>query len=105
MSLRLESAIVAGIVSMVKDMRKEGVPVHILKVHGNAMQRKGEPDLIACIGGRMVAMEVKRPGRKPTAIQVARLESWKKAGAHSCVVHSEREANESLMGAYRQTFV
>ena len=40
----------------------------------------GVPDIIACIKGRFVAIEVKRPGQKPTPIQEAFLESITKKG-------------------------
>jgi len=42
------------------------------KVHGNAYS-SGEPDIDACVRGRAVKVEVKVPGRKPTAQQLARL--------------------------------
>lgn len=40
----------------------------------------GVPDIIACIKGRFVAIEVKRPGKKPEPIQEAFLESINKKG-------------------------
>lgn len=40
----------------------------------------GVPDIIACIKGRFVAIEVKKPKKKPTAIQYAWLEAINKIG-------------------------
>ena len=40
----------------------------------------GVPDIIACIKGRFVAIEVKRTGKKPEPIQEAFLESINKKG-------------------------
>lgn len=40
----------------------------------------GVPDIIACIKGRFVAIEVKKPKKKPTAIQYTWLESINKIG-------------------------
>lgn len=40
----------------------------------------GVPDIIACIKGKFVAIEVKRPGQKPKPIQVAFLDSINKKG-------------------------
>ncbi|MCM8750408.1 hypothetical protein NET02_14755 [Thermomicrobiaceae bacterium CFH 74404] len=37
-----------------------------LKVLGGLGQRPGVPDVLACVQGRFVAIEVKRPGRRPT---------------------------------------
>jgi Holliday junction resolvase len=48
----------------------------------------GTPDLIACIAGRFYAIEVKRPGEKPTALQEYRLAQWRKAGAVAVWVDS-----------------
>lgn len=40
----------------------------------------GVPDIIACVKGRFVAIEVKRPGEKPKPIQEAFLEAINKKG-------------------------
>ena len=55
---------------------------------GGGMGVAGDPDIDACIRGRSVQLEVKRPGEKPTALQVKRLDEWKQAGAMVGVVHS-----------------
>jgi len=41
----------------------------------------GEPDIFGCINGVHFEFEIKRPGEKPTALQLRRLEEWKAAGA------------------------
>lgn len=56
------------------------------KVHGNAVQSGGEPDIDACIRtvggmGRAVKVELKQPGKAPTPRQYARLRAWEKVGA------------------------
>jgi len=48
---------------------------------GGSMGIAGDPDIDACFRGRSVQLEVKRPGEKPTALQVKRLEEWRQAGA------------------------
>jgi hypothetical protein len=48
---------------------------------GGGMGVAGDPDIDACIRGRSVQLEVKRPGEKPTVLQAKRLEEWRKAGA------------------------
>lgn len=40
----------------------------------------GVPDIIACIKGRFVAIEVKKPGEKPKPIQEAFLDSITRKG-------------------------
>jgi hypothetical protein len=42
--------------------------------------KAGVPDIIACFNGRFVAIEVKRPGKKPTPLQIRRLLEIERAG-------------------------
>ena len=51
----------------------------------------GDPDIDACIRGRSLQLEVKRPGEKPTLLQLKRLEEWRQAGALVGVVTSVAE--------------
>ena len=40
--------------------------------------RRGDPDIDACIRGRSVQIEVKRPGERPTLLQLKRIEEWRR---------------------------
>lgn len=42
--------------------------------------KSGVPDIIVCLGGRFVGIEVKRPGKVPTPIQVRRMDEIRAAG-------------------------
>ena len=68
------------------------------KVHGNAFQRKGEPDLTGSIlwNGKWLhfKLEVKLKGNKPTPIQLARLRKWAQCDKVAGVVHSVEEVKE-----------
>jgi len=55
---------------------------------GGGMGVAGDPDIDACLRGRSLQLEVKRPGEKPTALQAKRLDEWRKAGAVVGVVTS-----------------
>lgn len=55
---------------------------------GGGMGVAGDPDIDACLRGRSVQLEVKRPGEKPTPLQLKRLEEWRQAGALIGVVTS-----------------
>jgi hypothetical protein len=55
---------------------------------GGGMGVAGDPDIDSCIHGRSLQLEVKRPGEKPTPLQLKRLEEWRKAGALAGVVTS-----------------
>lgn len=42
--------------------------------------KSGVPDIVACIKGKFVAIEVKRPGKVATKIQARRMDEIKAAG-------------------------
>lgn len=58
----------------------------VLKLHGSAMQRSGEPDLIGGFGigtkypNAKFVYEVKLPGETPREDQMFRLSRWRRAG-------------------------
>lgn len=88
----LESAIVKSIVKMAK---AEGW--WVMKIHGGPYQLAGVPDLLCINRGRAVFLEVKRPGEKPTAIQVQRMNEIQRVGGAAChVVTSKEEARACL---------
>lgn len=62
------------------------------------IHRHGEPDIFCCYRGRMVLLEVKRPGEKPTPLQAATLAKWQQAGAVAEVVRSVEEVKKILEG-------
>lgn len=63
----------------------------MFKVKGGPSQRRGVPDLIVCYRGRFMALEVKRPGGKPTPLQAETLGKINTAGGITAVVRSELE--------------
>lgn len=62
------------------------------KIHGNQFQHAGIPDLIGCISGWFVAMEVKLPGQEPRRIQDHELTLIAQAGGINCCVTSVQDA-------------
>lgn len=66
------------------------------KVHGNPYQRRGLPDIIGCVQGRFIGLEVKRPGRSATDIQKVTLEWIAQAGGVTGTIHSWEETEEIL---------
>lgn len=74
--------------AVVKAVRKEYVRRggYCFKEHGS-MFSAGQPDLIGVIGGRSVVVECKAPGKlkNATALQMATLSKWRKAGALALV--------------------
>ena len=65
---------------------------------GGGMGVAGEPDIDACIRGRSLQLEVKRPGQHPTLLQLKRLEDWRRAGAIVGIVTSVAEVKALLGG-------
>ena len=61
---------------------------HIYAFKVITANRKGIPDIIACIDGEFVALEVKRPGGKPTALQELNIRDIKKSGGEARIVYS-----------------
>jgi Holliday junction resolvase len=46
----------------------------------NGFGKSGVPDIVACIEGKFVTVEVKREGKEPTPIQERRMAEIRKAG-------------------------
>lgn len=84
----LENSIVRHILMSFSSMFPES---YFFKTHGNQFQT-GQPDILGSHKGRAVAIEVKRPGRKPTEVQTYVLSRWLAAGAVVGCAHDLEEA-------------
>jgi len=58
--------------------------------------RAGIPDIIACVGGRFLAIEAKAAGKKPTKLQLACMADIYRAGGTVTVVSD----GHSLLGLH-----
>lgn len=63
---------------------------------GGPMGDRGISDIIGCHQGRMVAIEIKKPGGKPTPEQVAFLEAVRSAGGIGFVASSTEDVIRGL---------
>jgi len=86
-----------------KIMRKLKPLCIIRKRHGSGFGTKGDPDLFGCLPldhpewpGRHFEIEVKRPGHRPTELQVTRLREWAHAGALTGVATCVEDAQRLL---------
>jgi hypothetical protein len=71
-----------------------------VKIHGGPYQAAGIPDLLGCVEGLMIALEVKMPdGDPPTKIQKQQMKRIKIAGGHARVVTSPKEAVRAVRSA------
>lgn len=67
------------------------------KTHGGAFQESGLSDLIGCIEGYFIALEVKRPkGKRATEIQLAFIDDIKESGGYAAVITSVDEAIKTI---------
>ena len=90
-----ESSIVDGILRWLNQQPK----TLARKRHGGMYGVAGEPDIDACVKGRSVQIEVKRPGEKPTPLQERRLAEWQAAGAITMVATSRGDVERGLAAA------
>lgn len=67
------------------------------KIHGGDLyQETGIPDILACWGGLFFGIEVKDPGGKPSAIQLAQGARIKKAGGHFIIATSLQDVKDYI---------
>ena len=78
-----------------------------LKVHGGGYQRSGIPDLLVCLDGHLLGLEVKhqKPGEsaeaaraRATPLQLLEIAKLRESGATSQVVLSVAEVLDLLAG-------
>ena len=58
--------------------------------------KSGVPDILACLGGKFVAIEVKRPGEKARPLQLAQIRRIRSAGGTSFETDNVEEAKRIL---------
>lgn len=81
-----------------KNLMKEFPGSVFYKMHGSEYMESGIPDLIGCIEGKFVAIEVKHPdtSHDVTPIQQARMDRIHEAGAIVLVAEDSEEAIEVI---------
>ena len=60
--------------------------------------KAGVSDILACVKGRFVAIEVKRPGKKPTALQNIFIEAINQIGGIAFWTDNLQDVKEKLKG-------
>lgn len=67
------------------------------KTHGSLFSKAGTPDILACIKGRFVAIEVKREeGGEVSPLQKANIKMIQQAGGVAFVASSLKEVKKEL---------
>ena len=65
----------------------KSIGAYFIKTHGDRFSKVGTPDIIACVNGHFVAVEVKAENGKPSDLQLYHLEQIRKAGGHSFLLY------------------
>lgn len=58
-----------------------------VKYHGNYYSENGTPDILACVNGYFLAIEVKAQNGTPSALQLVKIDDIRKAGGFAYVVY------------------
>jgi Holliday junction resolvase len=66
------------------------------KEHGGMYSTAGIPDIICCLKGYFIAIEVKQPGNRLTKLQEITLRDIERAGGIGMVVHSLEEVRARI---------
>ncbi|XBX04217.1 VRR-NUC domain-containing protein [Enterocloster clostridioformis] len=88
----LEREIVAAIMRYLKDLPG----CFAWKTHGGMYGTAGIPDIIACVGGRFCAFEVKQPGGRLSRLQEVTLKKIEDAGGVAGKVTSVEDVKRLL---------
>ena len=68
-----------------------------VKIHGSAYMPAGTPDILACVRGRFVGIEVKKPkGGVVSALQKLKIKQIRNAGGVALVATSVEEVEREL---------
>ena len=74
----------------------DSIGAYHIKTHGNMFSKAGTPDILACINGTFVAIEVKRPVGRVSPLQKAKIKLIRQAGGVAFVAHSLEETKQNL---------
>lgn len=65
----------------------KSIGAYFIKTHGDRFSRVGTPDIIACVNGQFVAVEVKAEKGKPSELQLHHIEEIKKSGGYATILY------------------
>lgn len=76
--------------------RMEKLGAFVINVHGDIFSKRGLPDLIVIMEGTVTFLEVKRPGGKPSKMQLYIQNKIRRRGVESWIVSSLEEAERAV---------
>ena len=65
----------------------KSIGAYFIKTHGDRFSKVGTPDIIACIKGKFVAIEVKAENGKPSELQRYHIQQINNAGGYSVILY------------------
>lgn len=75
----------------------DSLGAYYLKVHGSAYQPAGTPDILACVNGRFIGIEVKKPtGGVVSDLQKLKLKQIENAGGVGIIARDVSDVSVSL---------
>ena len=84
-----EATIQSKILDYIRSIGGYGIKVITATVSGN-------PDIICCLNGRFVAIEVKQPGKRPTQLQKYKMARIRECGGTAFVACSVEDVKDKL---------
>ncbi len=75
----------------------DSLGAYYLKVHGSMYQPSGTPDILACVAGKFIGIEVKRPnGGIVSELQKSKLRKIENSGGVAIVARSVEDVSTVL---------
>lgn len=65
----------------------KSIGAYFIKTHGDRFSRVGTPDILACVNGHFVAVEVKAENGRPSELQLHHIEEIKRAGGYATILY------------------
>lgn len=65
----------------------KSIGAYFVKTHGDRFSRVGTPDILACVNGKFVAIEVKAANGKPSKLQIYHIEQIIKSGGIGYILY------------------
>ena len=75
--------------SWLHQLQKEGQPIKFIKIWGGGYQKAGIPDLICCINGIYVEVELKASNGRPTELQKHNIKLTNAANGIGIILYPE----------------
>ena len=92
-----ETRLVNKMTRRLKHHKVNGVKLWWIKVHGGPLQRAGTPDLLLCLNGQFVGVEVKTDDGKVSRIQKHTMKQINDANGWTCVCRSVEELDRIVL--------